>query len=71
MAELIELSEIQENVILIGVSINDEDETRQSLEELADLVKTAGANAIATLIQNRESIHPGTYIGKGKMEEAK
>lgn len=71
MAELIELNEIQENVILIGVSINDEDDTRQSLEELADLVKTAGANAIATVIQNRESIHPGTYIGKGKMEETK
>lgn len=71
MAELIELNEIQENVILIGVSINDEDDTRQSLEELADLVKTAGANAIATMIQNRESIHPGTYIGKGKMEETK
>lgn len=71
MAELIELSEIQENVILIGVSINDEDDTKQSLEELADLVKTAGANAIASVIQNRESIHPGTYIGKGKMEEIK
>lgn len=71
MAELIELSEIQENVILIGVSIHDEDDTRQSLEELADLVKTAGANAIATVIQNRETIHPGTYIGKGKMEEIK
>lgn len=71
MAELIELNEIQENVILIGVSINDEDDTKQSLEELADLVKTAGANAIATVIQNRESIHPGTYIGKGKMEETK
>lgn len=71
MAELIELSEIQENVILIGVSINDENDTKQSLEELADLVKTAGANAIASVIQNRESIHPGTYIGKGKMEEIK
>lgn len=71
MSELIELNEIEEKVILIGVNINDEDDTRESLEELADLVKTAGANAIATVIQNREAIHPGTYIGKGKIEETR
>lgn len=71
MPELIELNEIEEKVVLIGVSTNDEDDTKDSLEELADLVQTAGANAIATIIQNREAIHPGTYIGKGKMEEVK
>ncbi|WP_099470030.1 GTPase HflX [Konateibacter massiliensis] len=71
MSEMIELDEIQEKVILIGVCLNDEDDTRESLEELADLVKTAGAEAIATVVQNREAIHAGTYIGKGKIEETR
>jgi GTP-binding protein HflX len=71
MPEMIELDDIQEKVILIGVSLQDGDDTKESLEELEDLVKTAGATTIATVIQNRESIHPGTYIGKGKIEETR
>lgn len=71
MSEMIEMEELEEKVILIGVSIHEEDDTRESLEELKDLVKTAGAKAIASVIQNREKIHPATYIGKGKIEETK
>lgn len=71
MPELIEFDDVQEKVILIGVSLQDGDDTKESLEELEDLVKTAGATTIATVIQNRESIHPGTYIGKGKIEETR
>lgn len=41
----------------------------QSLDELEELVQTAGAETVAKVIQNRERIHPGTYIGKGKIEE--
>ncbi|RDY31544.1 GTPase HflX [Lachnotalea glycerini] len=69
MSNMIETDEIKEKVILIGVSSQEGDDTEESLEELADLVKTANAQPIATVIQNRESIHPGTYIGKGKIEE--
>ncbi len=61
--------EKKENVILVGVATESEEETRQSLIELGDLAKTAGASVAATLIQNREQVHPGTYIGKGKIEE--
>lgn len=70
MAELIVLEEVKEKVILLGVSTGEED-TLQSLEELEELVKTAGAETVDKIIQNRESIHPGTYLGKGKIEEVK
>lgn len=58
-----------ERVILVGVSENDGDDTVDSLAELAELVKTAGAEAVETIIQNREKIHPGTYVGSGKVDE--
>ncbi len=71
MAELIELKEIEERVILVAVSTEDEKDTRASLDELEELVKTAGAVTVDKKIQNRERIHPGTYLGKGKIEEIK
>ncbi len=64
-----ELKEIEERVILVGVQENNGDDTEESLKELAELASTAGAVTVGTLIQNREAIHPGTYIGKGKIEE--
>lgn len=69
MAELIELKELEERLILTAVSTSEADDTENSLDELAELVKTAGAVTIGRLIQNREKIHPGTYLGKGKIEE--
>lgn len=71
MAELIELKEIEERVILVAVSTEDEKDTQASLNELEELVKTAGAVTVDKIIQNRERIHPGTYLGKGKIEEIK
>lgn len=69
MAELIEIKEEVERVILVGVALNEQDATKESLEELAELVQTAGAESVGMVIQNREKIHPGTYIGSGKIEE--
>lgn len=69
MAELIDLKEIEERVILIAVRTSDEDDTEACLDELKELVKTAGASTVAQVIQNRERIHPGTYLGKGKIQE--
>lgn len=68
---LYEIQEEMEKVILVGVSTGDHDDTEQSLDELGDLVKTAGAEVVAKVIQNREAMHPGTYVGKGKIEEIK
>jgi len=69
MAELIEIKEEEERVILVGVAGDNEDETRESVDELEELAKTAGAVTVGKMIQNREKIHPGTYLGKGKIEE--
>ena len=71
MAELIEIGEQQERVILFAASTNDSDDTEESVEELKELVKTAGAETVGTVIQNRENIHPGTYLGRGKIQELK
>ena len=69
MTDVFEIEELKERVILVGVSLRDNDDTEDSLEELADLVDTAGAEVVGTLIQSRAAIHPGTYVGSGKMEE--
>ena len=69
MAELYDMQEVQERLILVGVATSEHDDTKESLEELKELVKTAGAQAVATVIQNREKPHAGTYLGKGKIEE--
>ena len=69
MSELYEVKEEVEKVILVGVATADGDDTEVSIGELAELVKTAGAETLATVIQNREARHPGTYVGKGKIEE--
>lgn len=69
MAELYENRESEERVILVGVSEQDGDDALDSLSELAELVKTAGAVTVGTVVQNRQKIHPGTYIGTGKVEE--
>ena len=71
MAELIDLKELEEKVILIAVKTREEDDTEACLEELAELVETAGGITVGTVIQNRENVHPGTYLGKGKIDEVK
>lgn len=66
-----EMKETKEKVILVGVDTGGEESEEASLDELAELAKTAGAQVAGRLIQARENIHPGTYIGKGKMLELK
>lgn len=69
MREPFKIEEVEEKVILVGVSLSDGDDAEDSLLELAELVKTAGAEVVGTAIQSRDSIHPGTYVGKGKLQE--
>ena len=66
-----EMEEIKERVILVGVETGGDEPAETSLDELAELARTAGAEVAGRLIQTRESIHPGTYIGKGKLLELK
>ena len=68
---MIEVKEAQERVILVGVSTSDHDDTEKSLDELEELAATAGAVTVGRVIQNLDQIHPGTYVGKGKLDEIK
>lgn len=66
-----EMEQIDERVILVGIDTGNEDAANRSLDELSELAKTAKAAVVGRLIQPRESAHPGTYIGKGKLMELK
>lgn len=66
-----EFGRLEERVILVGVQTSENDRVEESLDELEELACTAGAVTVGKLIQNREAVHPGTYIGKGKIEEVR
>ena len=66
-----EIKDEKEKLILVGVASSANDDTEQSLDELCDLVDTAGGVVVGRVIQRREMIHPATYVGKGKIEEIK
>ena len=68
---MIELKQEKERVILVAVSLQGQEDVESSLDELSELAATAGAETVGRLVQSREAIHPGTYIGKGKIEELK
>lgn len=70
MTQFFENQGEEERVILVAVhdkGLNDE----ESLEELSELVKTAGAVEVGRLEQNLECINNTTYLGTGKLEELK
>ena len=60
-----------ERVFLVGVELKTHDraELRESLDELAELAHTAGAEVIDDGIQKMESLNAATFIGIGKAEE--
>ena len=64
-----EFGKPEERVILVGVQTGENDNVEESLDELGELASTAGAVTVGRIVQNREAIHPGTYIGKGKIED--
>jgi GTP-binding protein HflX len=63
----------REKIVLVGVAVGDADldDVERSLDELAELVDTAGADAVARVVQRRAAPDPTYYIGKGKAEELK
>lgn len=64
-----DIKDEEEKYVLVGVATSENDDITQSIDELEELVDTAGGIVVGRLIQNRENIHPATYIGKGKIEE--
>lgn len=71
MADLIDLKELQEEVVLMAVSTRGEDHIETFLNELKELAATARAVTIARITQNQERVHPGAYPGKGKIDEVR
>jgi len=67
---LIERS-FREKIVLVGVTIPPEtvEDTERSVDELALLVDTAGADEVGRIFQRRQAPDPPTYVGKGKAEE--
>ena len=66
---MIETTQQAERLILVTVCTGSAEFAQRSLDELEELVDTAGGIAAGRLIQNRENIHPGTYLGSGKLNE--
>ena len=67
---LIERS-FRERIVTVGVTLpaSTTEETEAHLDELAQLVDTAGADVVAEVVQRREAPDPATFVGKGKAHE--
>ncbi|MCC0636007.1 MULTISPECIES: GTPase HflX [unclassified Clostridioides] len=69
------MKEIQERALLVGLNLttivkkSDDIDTNESMEELKELAKAAGAEVVGSLIQNKQAVDAAYYIGKGKVEE--
>jgi len=59
----------KDRAILVAVNTGNEQETRDSLDELKALTETAGGEVLTFVIQNRDNPDPGTYLGSGKIDE--
>ncbi|MGB5756194.1 MAG: GTPase HflX, partial [Acidimicrobiales bacterium] len=61
----------RERIVLVGVTVAGQTagDTAASLDELELLVDTAGADAIDRIVQRRERPDPGTFVGRGKVQE--
>ena len=73
-------TESHERVFLVGVGmkrashvpgVDAGEAERASLEELAELARSAGAEVAGSIFQMRDKIDPATVIGRGKIEEVK
>ncbi|SDI59807.1 GTPase HflX [Streptococcus equinus] len=68
---MIETSKHQERVILLGVELTDTENFEMSMEELASLAETAGAEVVSSYRQKREKYDSKSLIGSGKLAEIK
>ena len=66
---MIETEKKQERVLIVGVELQGMENFDMSMEELASLVKTAGAEVVGVYTQKREKYDSKTFVGSGKLEE--
>ena len=64
-----ENNDLEEKVILFCVDLDNGEDIEVNLDELEELVKTAGAKVVGRLVQKKEHVDNVTYIGSGKTEE--
>src|SRR5262245_14343704 len=62
------ITEKPERAVLVALEDRDGD-WEGDLEELEELLRTAGASSAGVVTQRRENPNPATFIGKGKAEE--
>ena len=69
----IDLTVTRQLALVVGTATNERsrEECDSSLEELVQLVDTAGADVVERVVQSRERPHPATYVGSGKAQEIK
>ncbi|MBJ7260648.1 MAG: GTPase HflX [Acidimicrobiia bacterium] len=69
----IDLTVTRQLALVVGTATNERsrEECESSLEELVQLVDTAGADVVERVVQSRERPHPATYVGSGKAQEIK
>ena len=71
--DLLNTQDTNDKAVLFGIFKNSRDYlndcTQDSMEELALLAQTAGAEVVGSMIQNRQSPESATYLGEGKVEE--
>ncbi|MBO5556818.1 MAG: GTPase HflX [Oscillospiraceae bacterium] len=71
----IQIDETRNRAVLVGLSANslsrEDNASDATLEELADLVETAGGECVGTILQHRDSPEARTFIGEGKVAETK
>ncbi len=68
---MIETNQEKEKVILVSAADAENDSPEESLDELRELVNTAGACVVGQMIQHVEHMNHATYINSGKLEELK
>jgi GTP-binding protein HflX len=73
MKELQTTSSGVERAVLVGVYQGSKDRGLEieSLQELAELVRSAGAEVVDQFIQDKERLSPAYLLGKGKLEEVR
>lgn len=67
---MIDNEQRKEKIIMVGVCRGDTDIDR-SLDELAELIKTAGGEVVGRITQNLDNFSQKTYVGSGKLDEIK
>ena len=71
-------TDLRERALLVGLGLkraphvpghSSDEAARESLEELAELARSAGAVVVGSILQMRDAIDPASVVGRGKLEE--